>query len=246
MKLIRCQAIHFCAFWLLGSAVFSWNTAPVAAQTRNKAAAKQQRTPSAKTTPSVPSQPLIPELMTREKEMKMALSAGPEHLRGGAAVYVLEKNGFVKARAGTNGFSCIMNRDHPLSLKPTCFDAEGTATILPKVLRIGELLMEGKPLAEIAAEIQEGFKSGKYLAPRRTGVAYMLSGDIRAVNPATGATGSFPPHLMFYAPNVTNADIGTTPEAMEKDGWLPFIGYQGPHGYLIVVVGDKAKQHTTH
>jgi hypothetical protein len=181
--------------------------------------------------------------------MALALSAGPEHIRKDATVYVLEKNGFVKAREGNNGFSCIVNRDHPLALKPTCFDAEGTETILPKVLRVGELLMQGKPLAEISEEIREGFKSGKFISPRRAGVAYMLSGDIRAVNSATGQTGTFPPHLMFYAPNVTNEDIGHNDEAMaamNKDAWLPFIGYQGPHGYIIVVIGDKANKPHKH
>ena len=83
---------------------------------------------------SADAQPL-PEILSREKEVALALSAGPEHLRQGAAVYALERNGFVKVRDGSNGFTCIVNRDHPLNQKPVCFDAEGTATILPKALR---------------------------------------------------------------------------------------------------------------
>lgn len=115
----------------------------------------------------------LPELLLREKEVALALSAAPEHLRQGAAVYALERNGFVKVRDGSNGFTCIVNRDHPLNQKPVCFDAEGTATILPKILRVGELLMQGKPMSEIDAEIEEGFRTGKYISPRRSGVAYM-------------------------------------------------------------------------
>ena len=182
----------------------------------------------------------VPELFSREKETEMALSAAPEHLREKAGLYVLEKNGFIKVRASGNGFNCIVNRDHPLNLKPTCYDAEGTATILPVVLRFGELLMQARTLPEINAEIREGFRTGKYVSPRRAGVAYMLLGDIRNYNPRTGRIDSFPPHMMFYAPNVTNADIGTTGAALAKDPWLPFVAYQGPQGYIIVVVGDKA------
>src|ERR1700746_3518075 len=115
----------------------------------------------------------LPELLPREKETDLALNAAPEHLRKSAGVYVLERHGFVKIRESTNGFTCIVNRDHPLSLKPVCFDAEGTATILPKILRVGELLMQGKAMSEINAEIAEGFRTGKYIAPRRSGVAYM-------------------------------------------------------------------------
>jgi hypothetical protein len=183
--------------------------------------------------------PLIPELLPRDKEIKLALSAAPEHLRKGAGVYVLERNGFVKVRDNQNGFTCVVNRDHPSNLKPVCFDAEGTATILPKILRVGELLMQGRRMSEIDEEIEEGFRSGKYISPRRAGVAYMLSGDIRNYNPRTGKVESFPPHVMFYAPNVTNADLGTTPEALKQDPSLPFVAYQGPHGYIIVLAGDK-------
>jgi hypothetical protein len=188
----------------------------------------------------------LPDLLSREKEIALALSAAPEHLRNGAGVYVLERSGFVKVRDSANGFTCIVNRDHPLNQKPVCFDAEGTATILPKILRVGELLMEGKPISEIDREIEEGFRSGKYISPRRAGVAYMLSGDIRNFNPRTGKVESFPPHVMFYAPNLTNADLGTTPEALAKDPSLPFVAYQGPHGFIIVVNSDAKRMHMEH
>jgi hypothetical protein len=177
----------------------------------------------------------IPELMPQDKEMAIALSAAPEHLRGGASVYVLKRTGFALVRQGTNGFSCIVNRDHPLNQKPTCYDAEGCATILPKVLRFGELLMKGVPLERIKAEIAEGFRSGKFMSPRRPGVAYMLSGDIKNYNESTGKVESFPPHVMFYAPNLTNDDIGS--DGKFEPG-LPSIAYQGAQGFMIVVLGN--------
>ncbi len=188
----------------------------------------------------------LPELLPHDREIALALSAAPEHLRKYAGVYVLERNGFVKVRESKNGFTCIVNRDHPLNQKPVCFDAEGTATILPKILRVGELLMQGKSMSEINAEITEGFRTGKYISPRRAGVAYMLSGDIRNFNPRTGKVDSFPPHVMFYAPNLTNADLGTTPEALAKDPTLPFVAYQGPHGFIIVVNSDTKSPQIEH
>jgi len=194
---------------------------------------------------AVSAQPL-PELLPREKEIALALSAAPEHLRNDAGVYVLERNGFVKVRDSANGFTCIVNRDHPLNWKPVCFDAEGTATILPKILRVGELLMRGKPMSEIDVEIAAGFRTGKYISPRRSGVAYMLSGDIRNYNPRTDKVESFPPHVMFYAPNLTNADLGITQEALAKDPSLPFVAYQGPHGFVIMVSRDTKQVHIEH
>jgi hypothetical protein len=58
---------------------------------------------------SANAQPL-PELLSREKEIALALSAAPEHLRQGAGVYALERDGFVKVRDSSNGFICIVNR----------------------------------------------------------------------------------------------------------------------------------------
>ncbi len=176
-----------------------------------------------------------PEVLPRAQEMELALSAAPEQLRPGAGVYVLEDHGYVQVRSSSNGFTCIVNRDAPKAIKPTCYDAEGTATIIPKVLRVGEMLMQGKSAGEIDAMEEEGFRDGTFIAPRRPGVAYMLSEHIRNEDPATGQTSGFPPHIMFYAPNLTNADLGVTPEAMRAYPFLPFIAYQGPHGFMVVV-----------
>lgn len=183
--------------------------------------------------------PKRPELLPREEEFALAISAAPEHLRDGASVYVLETNGFVKAREGTNGYSCIVNRDHPLNRKPTCYDSEGSGTILPKVIYVGELLMKGLPPAAIRDSVNRGFETGRFIAPRRAGVAYMLSDGIRNYDPSTGEIRSFPPHIMFYAPNVTNDDIGTNWQAVRQKPWLPFVAYEGPHGFFVVVVGES-------
>jgi hypothetical protein len=175
-----------------------------------------------------------PELLPQDREMAMALGAAPEHLRAEAGVYVLGESGFVRVKESRNGFTCLVNRDHPRALKPTCWDAEGTATIVPKVLRVGQLLMQQKSLAEIDRDIAEGFRTGRFRPPSRPGIAYMLSGDIKNVTPA--GVSSFPAHVMIYAPNLTNADIGVTPEALKMNPKLPFIAYEGPHGYFIVSV----------
>jgi len=42
--------------------------------------------------------------------------------------------------------------------------------------------MQGVSMSNIDAEIAEGFRTGKYISPRRPGVAYMLSGGIRNSN----------------------------------------------------------------
>src|SRR5438132_9187723 len=91
--------------------------------------------------------------LPQPQEIELALSAGPEHLRADATVYVFGKKGYEKIRDGKNGFTCMVNRDGNQAgdndLKPTCWDAEGSATIVPVMLRVGLLLAEGLTADEI-------------------------------------------------------------------------------------------------
>jgi len=170
----------------------------------------------------------------RDQEMALALSAGTEALRGEAGVYVLTSSGFVSVRASRNGFTCIVNRDGPGNEKPTCYDAVGTKRILPVDIAVGKLLLEGTPVAKIEAQVLAGFRSGKYHVADRPGVAYMLSDHNWDRDPNTGKTMVFPPHIMFYAPYLTDKDIGSKGDFAYG---LPSIGYRGPMGFIIVPCG---------
>jgi hypothetical protein len=181
------------------------------------------------------------DILPLDEEVRIALSAAPEHLRDEAGVYALTRDGFKQVRPSRNGFTCVVNRDHPLNRKPVCYDAEGTATVLPTVLFVGEQLVRGVAVDEIDRHVAAKFASGEFQSPRHPGIAYMLTHEIRVYDASTKSFSTFPPHLMFYAPNLTNADIGTNPsrEAHEKNPWLPFVGYQGPQGFIIVIVDLK-------
>jgi hypothetical protein len=191
--------------------------------------------------------------LERQKEIDLALSAGPEHLRAEATVYVFGKRGYELARGGKNGFTCMVNRDGNQNgdndLKPTCWDGEGSATIVPVMLRVGELLAQRKTAGEIKNDIDAGFIEGRFVSPRKTGIAYMLRGDVQ-YDPKTMAISktSFPPHYMIYAPGVTNADVGMNADAYKAHPSLPLVysGYSGGSRttYIIVVAAaDTAHSH---
>lgn len=187
------------------------------------------------------------------QEIELALSAGPEHLRLDATVYVFGKNGYQKAHSGKNGFTCMVNRDGNQTgdndLKPTCWDAEGSATIVPVMLRVGELMAEGKTADEIKSDIDAGFSDGRFSSPRKTGIAYMLRGDLQYDPKTRKITKTlFPPHYMIYAPGVTNADIGMNMDAYKRHPSLPLVysGYSGGArtAYIIVMaIGEKGHPH---
>jgi hypothetical protein len=183
----------------------------------------------------------LPPLLPRDKEIALAMSAAPADVSSNAAIYVLEERGYVKAREGTNGFTCLVSHDAPESIEPECYDAEGTQTHLPRVLRVAELRAQGRTKAQIDAEIAGGFASGKFRAPRRPGIVYMLSTENKVVaDEATGRIVSSPPHLMFYAPYMMNADIGVT----SFSGVKVFIIREGtPHALMIVPVPMGGEAH---
>jgi hypothetical protein len=177
-----------------------------------------------------------PELIEREKEIEMALSAAPAHLRTEAEVYVLQRGGYVKARKGSNGFTCLVEREGIKDTAPICFDREGSETTLLMVLRKMRLIEQGKSERDVERLIDEEYRAGKLLAPRKPGVAFMLSNEFKTHDHKSGKmVAVFPPHVMFYAPYMKNADIGARPEQRGSES-QPWILNEGkPWAYIIVV-----------
>lgn len=177
--------------------------------------------------------------LSREERIKLAESAAPPEISGKATVYLLERTGYVKAREGTNGFSCFVDRQTPLNLEPTCFDAEGSATTLLTRLYAEEERGKGKSEEEITAAIDAGYKSGKYRAPQKPGIVYMMS-DVGVLYIAdSNSMVHIPPHLMFYLPYGTNKDIGSPPPGRN----MPHLIREGKPDAVMIVVppGDQAK-----
>jgi len=172
-------------------------------------------------------------LLPRDLEIRLAVNALPKELRDGAAVLALEESGYVKVRPGANPFTCIVSRRGG-NFYPVCFDEEGTRTILMAFMDDAVLRLKGVGDAEIERRIADGFEQGRYRPPARPGIAYMLS-------PATymrhgGKLTRTPPHTMFYAPYLTDSDIGGIM------GKTAFVDRPGPHGMIIVLAGQKERE----
>lgn len=178
-----------------------------------------------------------------EQQIQLALSAAPPEISRHATVYVLESKGYVKARTGTNGFTCLVEREYPEEIAPLCYDAEGSATTLLVGLYREELRVAGISQAEIKRRIDAGYKAGKFKVPRKPGLAYMLSTQNKVYDLSQEKLIAAPPHLMFYAPYAKAEDLG---------GFIgvhmPFILSEGrPDAYIIVVpswLSQALKQET--
>ncbi|HXX35007.1 MAG TPA: hypothetical protein VEM15_11100, partial [Thermodesulfobacteriota bacterium] len=188
------------------------------------------------------------EPLPRDLEIQLALSALPLHLRDNATVYILNPDkGFEVARKGANGFHTFVARtgddtfrgSWPFTeyrddlLYPISFDAAGAKQQMRVFFDAAEMQAKGTPPGELKKIIKERFKTGYYKAPERAGISYMLSPILRTYwNPeesdSVNMTMNYP-HVMYYAPNVSNEDIG----GGKLGGMYPFVIMPGPHGYFI-------------
>ncbi|MGA9510888.1 MAG: hypothetical protein WBV55_19865 [Candidatus Sulfotelmatobacter sp.] len=182
--------------------------------------------------------------MPRDQQITLAESAAPAEVSSNATVYVLGPKGYEKAREGTNAFSCFVGRHFvkpaETTIEPQCFDAEGSRTLLLVYMHGEELRTNGKSEAEIKADVADGYKEGRYKYPSKPGFLYMMSSRNRLSAIPEHGTGIFPPHLMFYAPNMTTKDIGFDAQSLAK---LDYLGmtHPGAGDNLIVVIPTAPK-----
>jgi len=192
------------------------------------------------------------EPLPRDLEIQLALSALPPHLREHATVYVLNPaRGFEMARKGTNDFHAFVARtgddtflgSWPLTeyrtdiLYPIAFDKAGTKAQMRVFFDAAEMQANGTPPRELKKIMQDRHKAGFYKAPERAGVSYMLSPVLRTYfrpEDSDQVNTSNYPHVMYYAPNVSNKDVGGAPQPGGPD---PFVILEGHHGYVVQAVG---------
>jgi hypothetical protein len=168
-------------------------------------------------------------------QIALAKAAGP-NVSDDATIYVLGAHGYRVATKGSNGFVCLVERQHVDTIEPECYDAEGAATILHARLFIEEQRAKGVPDAKINAAVEEGYKSGRFKAPRRAGIVYMMSDYNYVFDPSSARVIHFPGHLMFYAPYLTAKDVGSGPGA-------PYLVNPGHADNVMVVIPAKSHAH---
>lgn len=157
-------------------------------------------------------------------EAALALSALPERLRADASVYGLKDGTYVKLRNGEGPFTCIVERRHRDSVMPQCVDRAGVDTVLPALIERSERTLAGS---------SDDTEPEHLAPPGRAGVSYMMSDFNYAWVPSANTVLKVAPHVMFYAPDLTNDDIGGSLQAGTENRGTPFMVDPGPHGFMI-------------
>jgi hypothetical protein len=193
------------------------------------------------------------EQMPAELESRYALSAAPPALRAKAAVYLLDpKSGYRLSRKGSSGVTCLVERtvwewvDHRNDVFiPLCYDAAGTKAHLKVIMDVATLRAQGMNANKLKAEIEKRYRNRIYKAPERAGMSYMVAPVMRALGPPDLKLHTMSmPHLMFYAPSITNEDIGAVPNLAARETLrYPFVDHQGnaEQTYIIQTIGDAEK-----
>jgi len=191
--------------------------------------------------------------MPASLETRFALSAVPPRLRDQATVHLLDpRTGYHVARQGTNGVTCIVQRtaweltDFRNDIYiPLCYDALGTRTYLKVIMDAAALRAQGLGPDALKAEIARRFESRTYRVPDKPGVSYMVAPVQRTVGPPDLKVRTLAlPHVMYYAPHITNDDIAALPDLGDHSSLLyPFIDRQGnaEQSYMIQLMGDAEK-----
>ena len=189
--------------------------------------------------------------MPADLETELALQALPVHLRAKATVYLLDPaKGYYVARAGTSGFVCFVARTNwewaefrKDLFGPMAYDPEGARTIFPMYRDVAAMRASGKLTpVQIRDSIVNRVHKGIYKAPAKGGISYMLAPVMRVYTGKPGDNTVMTmnmPHYMFYAPYITDSDVGTDPNS-QKGPWLVNSGNtilgagKGPESYLIM------------
>lgn len=179
-------------------------------------------------------------LLTQACEEALALSALPKRLRSDASAYVLTQDGYMLSRRGSGPFTCIVERNHENALIPQCPDAAGADSIIPGIMKKTEWALQGLSADERRERLDDLVRKGDLKVPSRPGISYMMSNFSYTWNARNEALSQIPPHVMFYAPNISNDDIGgSMQEGFGANRGYPFIVEEGAHGYITTLV-EKA------
>jgi hypothetical protein len=147
-------------------------------------------------------------LMDRNAEIALARSAAPDSISRDAKILVLGSQGYETVVEGKNGFVCAVERGwsgpfddpgfwNPKNRGPICYNPEAARSILPWILKRTELVLAGKPRAQIR-EWEKAASAKKELPttvePRP--ISYMISKEAYLGN---GGDHNLA-HLMVYVP----------------------------------------------
>jgi len=143
----------------------------------------------------------------RDAEIALAKTAAPKAISDHAEVLTLERQGYVTAVQGTNGFVCMVERSWTAGIEdpdfwnaklraPICFNPPGARSYLPITLARTRLVLAGKSKAQMFDAIAAALDKKELPALEAGAMCYMMSKE----GYLGDQFGHWHPHLMFFVP----------------------------------------------
>jgi hypothetical protein len=159
--------------------------------------------------------PIDQYLMDAGAEIALARSAAPAAISGKAEILVLKAEGYETAVAGTNGFTCVVERswmapfDHPEFWNPRirgpiCYNPAASRSVLKYTLWRTTRALAGNSREQLLNATRAALASKDFPPPEPGAMSYMMS---REGYLGDGA-GHWHSHLMFHVPKVAAASWG--------------------------------------
>lgn len=176
---------------------------------------------------NVHDKPIIPSV---EVQIKTAVMAAPEELRGEATVYGFNKDGnMVLLREGQNDVICLADDPKVKGFNVACYHKD----LEPFMKRGRELRAEGKQGKEIEYSRTKEIDEGKLLMPKAPTTLYVLTAPHENYNIETGEVTDTYLRYVIYTPYATSESTGL-PLKPHTAG-MPWIMDPGkPHAHIMI------------
>jgi|SRR5688572_3617698 len=166
---------------------------------------------------------------SKEIQIKTAVLAAPEALRGKAMVYgYSEKGEFIVLQKGENEMVCLADDPNQAGLNVTCYHKD----LEPFMIRGRELKKEGKSFQEIFDIREQEVKNKKLVIPQGA-TLYVLTAKDEQFNRTTGEVKDGNLRYVVYIPYATVESTGL-PLKPEAPG-MPWIMDPGTHRAHIMI-----------
>lgn len=161
--------------------------------------------------------PLAQYMMDGKAEIALARSAAPPSISHASRVLVLTPHGYAAAVNGSNGFTCLVERnwmsafDDPQFWNPKgrgaiCYNQPASRTVLLYDYSRTQLALAGLSKSQMYARLKAAVAKRALPTPEPGSMAFMMSKQ-QYLNDQVG---NWYPHLMFYAPRADGANAGAS------------------------------------
>lgn len=161
--------------------------------------------------------PLGQYLMERNAEIALARSAAPPAISKNASIAVLTPRGYVTVVRGSNGFTCIVERDwmsafddpqfwNPKGRGPVCYNPPASRSVLSYDYARAKLVLSGLTKSQMYARLTVIVAKNALPTPEPGSMSYMMSKQQYLNDDA----GNWRPHLMFHVPKADGANAGAS------------------------------------